>query len=71
MKIGIVGTGAVGSSAAFALIMNGTVSELVLIDPNLDLARAQAEDLGDATLFAGPVHIAMGEYGRLAGAALG
>ena len=70
MKIGIVGTGAVGSSAAFALIMNGTVSELVLIDPNLDLARAQAEDLGDATLFAGPVHIAMGEYGRLAGAGL-
>ena len=40
MKVGIVGTGAVGSSAAYAMIMDGTVSELVLIDPNEGLAGA-------------------------------
>ena len=45
MKVGIVGTGAVGSSAAYAMIMSGAASELALIDPNEGLARAQAEDL--------------------------
>jgi L-lactate dehydrogenase len=68
MKVGIVGTGAVGSSAAYAMILGGTASELVLIDPNLGLARAQAEDLEDATLFASPMAIATGDYSGLAGA---
>jgi len=68
MKVGIVGTGAVGSSAAFALILNGTVSELVLIDPNEGLARAQAEDLESSTLFASPVRVSTGDYPGLAGA---
>jgi L-lactate dehydrogenase len=68
MKVGIVGTGAVGSSAAYAMIMDGIVSELVLIDPNQDLAGAQAEDLEDATLFASPVRISVGDYAGLAGA---
>lgn len=68
MKIGIVGTGAVGGSAAYALILEGIASELVLIDPNQGLAGAQAEDLGDATLFAEPMAIATGDYAGLAGA---
>ena len=68
MKVGIVGTGAVGSSAAYAMIMDGTVSELVLIDPNEGLASAQDEDLEDATLFANPVRISVGDYAGLSGA---
>ena len=68
MKVGIVGTGAVGSSAAYAMIMSGAASELALIDPNEGLARAQAEDLEDATPFAGPVHVSAGGYAGLAGA---
>jgi L-lactate dehydrogenase len=70
MKVGIVGAGAVGSSAAYAMILGGTASELVLIDPNQELARAQTEDLQDATLFASPLAIATGDYAALAGAAV-
>ena len=70
MKVGIVGTGAVGSSAAYAMILSGAVSELVLIDPDEGLASAQAEDLEDATPLASPVSIAADDYARLAGAGM-
>ena len=43
MKIGIVGTGLVGSATAYALALGGTASELVLVDHDPALARAQAE----------------------------
>lgn len=68
MKVGVVGTGSVGSCAAYAMIMSGVASELVLIDPDEALARAQAEDLADATPFAGPVRIAAAGYAQLEGA---
>ena len=32
MKIGIIGTGAVGTACAFALVMRGCARELVLVD---------------------------------------
>jgi L-lactate dehydrogenase len=70
MKVGIVGTGAVGSSAAYAMIMSGAASELVLIDPDQSLAQAQAEDLADATPFASPVRVSADDYPGLAGAGL-
>jgi len=70
LKIGIVGTGAVGASAAYAMIMGGAASELVLIDPDTGLAAAQAEDLEDATPFGNPVRIAAGDYAALKGARL-
>jgi L-lactate dehydrogenase len=68
MKVGIVGCGFVGSSAAFAITLGGVASELVLIDLNDNLARAQAEDLVHATPFASPVRILAGDYAALAGA---
>ena len=39
MKIGIVGSGMVGSTSAFALVMSGVGREIVLVDLN----RARAE----------------------------
>ena len=39
MKVGILGSGAVGSSAAYAMVMSGAVSEVVLVDLNEKLAR--------------------------------
>ncbi len=39
MKVGIVGSGAVGSSAAYAMVMGGAASEVVLVDRNDKLAR--------------------------------
>ena len=51
MKIGIVGCGLVGSSGAFAIALEGTANELILVDLNADLARAHAEDILHATPF--------------------
>jgi L-lactate dehydrogenase len=68
MKIGIVGCGAVGSSAAYAITLGGLASELVLIDVNVCLARAQAEDILHATPFAAPVRLTAGDYAALEGA---
>jgi L-lactate dehydrogenase len=48
MKIGIVGCRMVGSSSAFALIMNGVGREIVLVDLNRRRAEAEADDLSHA-----------------------
>jgi L-lactate dehydrogenase len=70
MKVGIVGCGFVGSTTAYALTLYGVASEIVLVDLNSDLARAQAEDILHATSFAAPVRIAAGDYSDLDGAHL-
>ena len=70
MKVGIVGCGFVGSTAAYAMALNGAASELVLIDLNHNLALAQAEDILHATPFGSPVRISAGDYTDLAGASV-
>ena len=45
MKIGIVGTGFVGSTAAYAMVMRGVGREIVLVDVNNARARAEADDI--------------------------
>lgn len=68
MKVGIVGAGQVGSAAAFALVLRGAASEIVLVDRNDDLAAAQAEDVLHATPFAAPARVRAGAFADLAGA---
>ena len=68
MKVGIVGCGFVGSSAAYAMALQGGCNELVLLDLNAKMARAQAEDILHATPFSAPVRIWGGEYAELEGA---
>ena len=68
MKVGIVGCGFVGCTAAYAMTVEGVASEIVLIDLNRGLAQAQAEDLRHATPFTHPVRISAGDYADLAGA---
>jgi L-lactate dehydrogenase len=70
MKVGIVGCGFVGSTAAYAMALNGTASQIVLVDLNANLARAQAEDISHATPFGSPVRVFAGDYPDLAGAAV-
>jgi len=65
MKVGIVGCGFVGSTAAYALALKGVASEIVLIDLNTKLARAHAEDIQHATPFAEPVRIFAGDYSSI------
>lgn len=68
MKVGIVGAGAVGATAAFAIVMSGSASEIVMVDLNEKLAAAQAQDIAHAIPFAHPVPIHAGGYERLEGA---
>ncbi len=65
MKVGIVGCGFVGSTAAYTLVLRGLVSELVLIDINAKAAQAHAEDILHATPFARAVRVAAGDYSLL------
>jgi L-lactate dehydrogenase len=52
----------VGSAVANAIVLLGSAAEVVLIDLNEELARAQAEDILHATFFAAPVRITPGVY---------
>src|SRR5271169_1484720 len=70
MKIGIIGSGQVGATAAYSMMMRRVGSEIVLVDRNADLAVAQARDILDATPFADPVRIRAGESADLDGARL-
>jgi L-lactate dehydrogenase len=64
-NIGIVGTGNVGSAAAFAMVMRGVADSLVLVDANNNYAAAQAEDLMHATPFASSSRIRAGGFDDL------
>ncbi|MCA1973162.1 MAG: L-lactate dehydrogenase [Caenispirillum sp.] len=68
MKVGVVGCGMVGSAAAYALVMRGAASEVVLVDVNEALAEAQAQDIRHATPFAYTVTVRAGAYADLADA---
>jgi len=70
MKIGIVGTGMVGSASAYAMALMGVGTQIVLVDHNAALARAQAQDIAHATPFATTVSIRAGDYADLDGAAV-
>lgn len=65
MKAGIVGCGFVGSTAAYTFVLQGLVSELVLIDVNSKAALAHAEDILHATPLARPVRVVAGDYSLL------
>jgi L-lactate dehydrogenase len=67
MRIGIVGTGMVGSATAYALALLGVGSGIVLVDANEALARAHAEDISHATPFAETIGVRAGSYRDLAG----
>ena len=67
MKIGIVGSGAVGATAAYALVMRGVGREIVLVDLNKDRAKAEADDISHAVPFAHPLNVRAGDYADLAG----
>jgi len=45
MRVGIIGTGAVGAACALALVMRGAAREVVLVDRTRERARAVATDL--------------------------
>lgn len=68
MKIGVVGCGFVGATAAYALVMRGVGREIVLVDKNPQRSLAEADDLFHAVPFAHPMSLRNGEYADLVGA---
>jgi L-lactate dehydrogenase len=70
MKVGIVGTGAVGSACALALTLRGSARELVLVNKTRKRAEAVATDIRYGAMLAPPVNIYAGDYADLAGATL-
>jgi L-lactate dehydrogenase len=67
MKVGVVGSGLVGATAAYALVMRGVGREIVLVDKNSARAAAEADDIRHAVPFAHPLEVRSGDYPDLAG----
>jgi L-lactate dehydrogenase len=67
MKVGIVGSGFVGATAAYALVMDGVGREVVLVDKNAARAEAEAADIRHAVPFAHALHVRAGGYSDLTG----
>src|SRR5690625_2521557 len=62
-RVALIGTGLVGSSYAFALMNQGIVNHLTMIDVNEDKAKGDVFDLNHGKGFApNPVHITYGTY---------
>lgn len=61
-RIAIVGAGFVGSTTAYALMMSGMASEIVLIDRDERRAEGQVNDLRDAEAFSHSTRILVGDF---------
>lgn len=68
MKVGIIGTGFVGSATGYAMVLRNSCRELVLIDANRAKAEAEADDIQHATPVSHPVLVSAGSYSDLKGA---
>src|SRR6186713_1333066 len=69
-RVAVVGTGNVGSTFAYALLLSGLAAEIILIDVNRARAEGEAMDLNHAVPFAHPTRIWAGSYEDCAGAAV-
>jgi L-lactate dehydrogenase len=69
-RVAVVGVGNVGASFAYALVLSGLASELVLIDVDTRRAEGEAMDLAHAVPFTKPIRVWAGEYADCAGAAV-
>lgn len=67
LKVGIVGAGMVGATAAFSCVLQGVGREIVLVDLNRKRTEAEADDLNHAVPFAKPELVMAGDYADLDG----
>lgn len=61
-KISVIGAGFVGSTTAYALMISGLASEIVIVDINKEKAQGEAMDLSHGESFVKPVDIISGDY---------
>ncbi|MBN2257363.1 MAG: L-lactate dehydrogenase [Anaerolineaceae bacterium] len=69
-KITIIGAGNVGATFAYALMLSGLCSEIVLIDQNTAKAEGEVMDLNHAVPLTHPTRIRSGSYADCAGSAI-
>ena len=67
MKIGVIGSGLVGATGAYAMVMRGIGRRIVLVDLDQKRAQAEANDIVHAVPFAHPLEVVAGDYPDLAG----
>jgi L-lactate dehydrogenase len=61
-KVAVIGTGFVGSSFAYSLMLHGIVSGIALIDVDKKRAEDEAMDLNHGVSFVRPVRVWDGDY---------
>ena len=69
-KVSVIGCGFVGSSSAFALMMSGLFSEMVMIDADTSRAEGEALDISHGMPLARPMKIYAGNYDDITDAAI-
>lgn len=62
MKVGVIGAGLVGATAAYAMVMRKAASEIVLVDANEKRAIAEAADIQHAVPFTYATDVYAGGY---------
>jgi len=70
LRVAIVGVGNVGATFAYALLLTGLASEIVLIDKNHAKAEGEAMDLNHAIPFSHPTRVWAGDFADCAGSAV-
>ncbi|EKO1911460.1 L-lactate dehydrogenase [Clostridium botulinum] len=61
-KISVIGAGSVGATTAYALMLSGVATEIVLVDVNKSKTEGEAMDLSHGADFVKPVNILSGDY---------
>jgi L-lactate dehydrogenase len=61
-RVAIVGTGFVGSTTAYALLLSRTPAEIVLIDTDERRADGHVQDLRDAEVFSHTTRVVTGQF---------
>lgn len=70
MKVGVVGAGLVGATAAYAMTLRDSCSEIVLVDQDESRAQAEAQDIAHAAPISHGVRVSSGDYAALQGSRL-
>jgi L-lactate dehydrogenase len=66
-KVAVIGAGNVGATFAYALVLNGLVGEVVLIDIDRERAEGEAMDINHAVPLSNPVRVWAGDYSDCTG----
>lgn len=67
LKVGIVGSGFVGATAAYAMVLGDVAHDIVLVDVDHARAEGEAMDISHATPFSHPVRVVAGRIDDLRG----